>query len=331
MTAVTIGGKTALFVIFGVFAFGPQDPPAPDKPAPVAPTIKLPAARLKPDSTIEIGGDRVMTSADGGIWVASRETGKVTKVDAKTNKPGDPIEAGKEPCAGLATGFGSLIVPLCGGAGVARIDLKTNKVTVVPRDLTSGAAGPVTAVSSIWIATAGAKGLLVRLDPDSNTPVAEMPLGAKPLAIAFGQSALWVGTDNNELLKISPYTVVTNEIIKVGKSPRSIAIGEGAVWTLNVGEATISRVDPKTNKVVNTIKLGVPITGGQIAVGEGSVWVSAPGMPLARIDPRTNHVVQQFTGEGGGAILISQGALWITATPKTIWRLDPKLVEATRQ
>jgi len=75
----------------------------------------------------------------------------------------------------------------------------------------------------------------------------------------------------------------------------------------------------------------VPLTGGQIAVGEGSVWVTAPGLPLARIDPRTNHIVQQFTGEGGGAIVISQGALWITATPKAIWRLDPKLVEATRQ
>lgn len=323
-------GKTALFIILGSLTFGPQDPPVPDKPAPVAPTIKLPAARLKPDSTIEIGGDRLMTSADGGIWVASRETGKVVKVEAKTSKPGDPIEAGKEPCAGMATGFGSLIVPLCGGAGLARIDLKTNKVTVVPRDLTAGVAGPVTGVSSIWIAT-GARGLLARLDPESNAPVAEMPLGAKALALAFGQSALWVGTDANELLKISPYTVVTNEIIKVGKAPRSIAIGEGAVWTLNVGDATISRVDPKTNKVVHTIKLGVPITGGQIAVGEGSVWVSAPGMPVARIDPRTNHVVQQFTGDGGGVILISQGALWITATPKAIWRLDPKLVEATRQ
>jgi streptogramin lyase len=103
------------------------------------------------------------------------------------------------------------------------------------------------------------------------------------------------------------------------------------VWTLNAGDGTVSRVDPKTNKVVNTIKLGVPITGGQIAAGEGSIWVSSPGAPLFRIDPRTNHVVQQFTGEGGGALLIAQGAVWLAATPKVIWRLDPKLVEATRQ
>jgi streptogramin lyase len=54
-------------------------------------------------------------------------------------------------------------------------------------------------------------------------------------------------------------------------------------------------------------------------------------MPLARIDPRTNHVVQVFSGEGGGTILVASGSIWVTATAKTIWRLDPKLVEATRQ
>jgi YVTN family beta-propeller protein len=173
--------------------------------------------------------------------------------------------------------------------------------------------------------------MLTRIDPDANAAVAELPLGARALAIAFGQSALWVATENHELLKISPYTVVTQEIIKVGKSPRSIAIGEGSVWTLNAGDGTISRIDPKTNKVTKTITLGAPFAGGQIAVGEGSVWVSAPGMPLARVDPRTNHVVQVFSGEGGGTILVASGSIWVTATPKTIWRLDPKLVEATRQ
>jgi len=335
MSAVRVLGKTALLillvllVLIGGIAIRAQEPAPLEKPIPVAPTIRMPLARLKPDATIEIGGDRQMTSGDAGIWVSNRETGKVTKIDAKTNKPGDPIAVGKEPCAGLATGSGSLIVPLCGAPGLARVNLKTNEVTVVSKGVTAAMVGPVTGVSSIWVVS-DAKGTLTRFDPESNAVVADVPLGAKVLALAFGQSALWIATDNNELLKVSPYTVVTTETIKVGKSPRSIAIGEGAVWTLNAGDGSISRVDSKTNKVVNTIKLGVPITGGQIAVGEGSVWVSAPGMPLARIDPRTNHVVQVFTGEGGGAILVASEAIWITATAKTIWRLDPKLIAATR-
>jgi streptogramin lyase len=270
-----------------------------------------------------------MTSGDGGIWVSVRDTGTVIKIDGKTNKPADPVAVGQGPCAGLTTGFGSLIVPLCGVPAIARLNLKNNEVTVPFKGVSAAMVGPVTGVSSIWIVS-DARGTLTRIDPESNAAVADVPLGAKALAIAFGQGALWVATEKDELLKINPYTVVTSEIIKVGKSPRSIAFGEGAVWTLNAGDGSISRVDTKTNKIANTIKLGVPVTGGQIVAGEGSIWVSAPGLPIARIDPRTNHVVQQFHGEGGGAMLIAQGAIWITATPKAIWRLDPKLVEATR-
>jgi YVTN family beta-propeller protein len=176
-----------------------------------------------------------------------------------------------------------------------------------------------------------ARGTLVRIDPASNTFVAEIHLNAAVQALTFGQNAIWAATGGDELLKINAYTNVTDETIKVGKSPRSIAIGEGSIWTLNTGNATVSRVDPKTNKVTMTIKLGGSIPSGRIAVGEGSVWVSAPGSPLIRIDPRTNRVVQYFSGEGGGAMLIAHGALWITATPNAIWRLDPKLVEATRE
>ncbi len=71
-------------------------------------------------------------------------------------------------------------------------------------------------------------------------------------------------------------------------------------------------------------------TGGQIAVGEGSVWVSAPGVPLLRIDPRTNQVAQIFTGLGGGQVFVAEGSVWIVADAKTVWRLDPKRIEATR-
>jgi YVTN family beta-propeller protein len=330
MTAVTTPGKVAVFAAFFATSVFAQEPPPPEKPRPAAPTIRLPLARLKPDSVIDITGDRVMTGGDDGVWVASRAAGTVTRIDAKTNKPDEPIAVGKEPCAGIVTGFASLIVPLCGEPGLARVELKTKKVTSMTRGFTPALGAPVTGVSSIWMLT-DSKGTLVRIDPASNTIVAEIHLNAAAQSLTFGQNAIWAATTGDELLKINAYTNVTDETIKVGKSPRSIAIGEGSVWTLNTGDATVSRIDPKTNKVTMTIKLGRSIPSGQIVVGEGSVWVSAPGSPLIRIDPRTNRVVQHFSGEGGGAILIAHGALWITVTPKAIWRLDPKLVEATRE
>jgi streptogramin lyase len=82
--------------------------------------------------------------------------------------------------------------------------------------------------------------------------------------------------------------------------------------------------------VVATIAVGDLSAPAEIASGEGSVWISAPGVPITRIDPRTNRAVQRFTGEGGGAILVAHGSLWIAAGAGKTWRLDPALVAATR-
>ena len=102
------------------------------------------------------------------------------------------------------------------------------------------------------------------------------------------------------------------------------------MWTLNRGNGSVTRVDPATNKVVATIPIGDGAVEGEIAAGAGSVWISAPGVPIIRIDPRTNRAVQRFTGEGGGAILVAHGSLWVAAGPKITWRLDPLLVSSLR-
>ena len=102
------------------------------------------------------------------------------------------------------------------------------------------------------------------------------------------------------------------------------------MWTLNRGDGSVTRVDPKTNKAVTTIAVGAGFANGALAVGEGSVWLSAPGVPIARIDPRNNRVVQRFVGEGGGAILVAHGSVWVSVGPKLTWRLDPKLIAAMR-
>ena len=42
-------------------------------------------------------------------------------------------------------------------------------------------------------------------------------------------------------------------MIPVGKQPSGVATGAGSVWVANGGEKTISRIDPRTNTVVDTI------------------------------------------------------------------------------
>jgi virginiamycin B lyase len=92
----------------------------------------------------------------------------------------------------------------------------------------------------------------------------------------------------------------------------------------------LERIDPKTDKVIKTIELGVPGAEGSIAIGQGSVWVSQAGFPLTRIDPATDKVVQQFWGEGGGLVHFGLNSLWLGKVGgDKLWRVDPKRVAAT--
>ena len=156
-------------------------------------------------------------------------------------------------------------------------------------------------------------------------------MSAGSTAIANGEGALWVADSKaNTVTRVNPNTNVIGESITVGKTPIAIATGAESIWTLNGGDGSISRIDPKTNKVTATIKAGTTGATGGIIVSDGAVWVSVPGQPLSRIDTTANRLVQQFSGPGGGSIVSAFKSIWISATTDAVWRIDPKRVEATR-
>ena len=70
---------------------------------------------------------------------------------------------------------------------------------------------------------------------------------------------------------------------------------------------------------------GVPGPGGDIAAGEGSVWVTMDQVPLMRIDVYTNKVVQQWIGPGGDSLRAGLGSVWVTNhEQQNVWRVNPK-------
>jgi YVTN family beta-propeller protein len=343
--------KWTTFAILAIAAsVAAQDAGPRPTPVPVPPTLRLPIASLVPDATVALGGDRQLVATSDGVWVTNRAAGTLTRIDAKTNAMGTPIAVGKAPCAAVVSAFQSIWTPLCGGPGLARVEVATAAaakagpsgeatgtatapapvVKVIATSINN--AGPVAqGTGSIWMIT-DAAGTLARIDPDTNAVVAEVSIAAGASALAFGDDAVFVASVTQDTLtRVNGHTNVVTEIIKVGRGPSAVTVGSGAVWTLNSGDGTVSRIDSKTNKVIATIKAGVTASGGSIVVGEGSVWLSAPGTPLTRIDPVTNHVLQQFSGPGGGAMAVGLKSLWIAATPTAIWRVDPKRVEATRK
>jgi virginiamycin B lyase len=299
-------------------------------PAP-RPTPEIPLERLVPDAVLSVTLDPGAAASADALWIADRTAGTIVRVEAKDNTVGPPITVGRQPCASLVVAFESVWVPLCDEHAVARVDIKERKVSATLKTNVASADGRIaTGVGSLWILS-DRKGVLSRIDPEINAPVAEIYVAGGATAVAASEDALWITSENgNRLTRVSPHSHETIETIEVGPKPGRLAVGEGGVWTLNRGDGSVTRVDPATNKVVATIPTCDASASGEIAAGAGSVWISAPGVPIIRIDPRTNRAVQKFTGNGGGAIVIAHGSLWVAAGPKTTWRLDPLLVATVR-
>ncbi|HEY1911791.1 MAG TPA: hypothetical protein VGG73_12770 [Vicinamibacterales bacterium] len=317
--------------ILVLLGFSLAQSPPPPKPGVKTPGVKIPIERLQPDAVFPVPGSPDWIAVDENIWISNKPKNSVTRLDPKTNTVAAIIEVGQGPCSGLVAAFGSLWVPNCGDKTVTRIDLKTGKVTATfPSGIGNSEGSIVAGAESIWIIT-DAKGTLARIDPATNLTVAEVSVSSGSYGLAFGEDALWVtSSERNTVTRVDPRTNLVLETIPVGKTPRFIAAGGGAVWALNQGDGSVSRIDPATNKVVATIEVGVPGGGGDIAVGEGSVWVTAFEYPLSRIDPSTNTVVQQFTGKGGDAVRVGLGSVWLSNLEAgNVWRIDPRRVLAT--
>jgi YVTN family beta-propeller protein len=300
------------------------------KPGVKTPGVQIPITVLKPETVYEVHGAPDWIAIDESVWISNMPKDSVARLDPKSNKV-EVIATGKKPCSGLASGFGSLWVPNCGDQTMSRVDLKTGKVTATfPIHIADSEGGIAIGAESVWMLT-DKKGTLARIDPANNKVVAEIYVSSGSYAVAFGEGAVWVtSTDANVVNRVDPKTNLVAATIPVGKNPRFLTVGEGAVWTLNQGDGNITRIDPKTNTVAATIEAGIPGEGGEIATGEGSVWVTMPEFPITRIDPATNKVVQQFKGEGGDAIRVGLGFVWLSNYHKnSVWKIDPKRIAAT--
>ena len=293
------------------------------------PGVQIPFGNLKAEAEFETSAKPEWIFFAGAVFMPGKNT--IEKIDPKTNKKAEPVSGLMKSCGGMTSAFGSLWAPVCETSSLARIDSKTFKVTNTIATGVSTAQGVIAAsTDSIWLLTDD-KTTLARVDPDQNLVVGELRLPPSCRGLTFGETALWLACPNeNKVLRVNPATNLVEKAIEVSTQPQALAAGAGSIWALCRKDGKIDRIDPKTNKVSRTIELGVPNADGEIAFGDGFLWVTETGFPLARIDVASETVVQQFAGEGGGAIAVSPGAIWLSNLKAgTIWRIDPKRVMVT--
>ncbi len=357
--AIAVAGAVALGVDaagVGFLASSDATPPQaegnPTKSArnatPVRPLASVPFSRLTPDAAIAVELEPGAILSSDAVLVPQRPSSSIVRIAARNNTPDEPIGVGTPPCGSLvilpatakagdrgeaadAAPDGEVWVPLCDAGAIARVDLQHRNISAtVPLPTVSPKGTLGVATGSVWVLT-DTKGVISRIDPATNAAVAEAYVAARPFAVAAKDDVVWVTSEEgNTLTRVDGHTNAIVETITVGPRPGPLAIGEDAVWTLNRGDGSVSRVDMKSNKVVVTIAVDETVAEGAIAVGEGAVWLSTRGVPLVRIDPRTNRVTHRFSGEGGGMVLAGHGSVWVAAGPTLTWRIDPKLIAAIR-
>jgi virginiamycin B lyase len=313
------------FVLCGL-GFGQAAHPDPARPGVATPGVRRAMANLHPQATFAVEGQPDwMVVTEDAVWVTSSNVNHVVRLSPATNQAGTIVTI-KKPCSGLAAGFGSIWVPSCGAHSLVRVDPQTGKIQAeIPAGPADSEGGVAIGAGSVWLAI-DKKGVLARIDPQSNKVVAKIAIPSGSYAPAFADGAVWItSTEHSLLTRVDAQSNQVVASIPIGPQPRFLTVGAGSVWTLNQRDGTISRVDTKTNKLVATIAVGIPGTGGEIAFGEGSVWATVFQIPMSRIDPATNTVVQQWTGAGGDSIRLGHGSIWLTDLAHgAVWRLNPK-------
>jgi DNA-binding SARP family transcriptional activator/DNA-binding beta-propeller fold protein YncE len=163
------------------------------------------------------------------------------------------------------------------------------------------------ALGAVALVAAGVVGIVYALDHHGSGP-----LVAKPNSLAV------VDPSRNRLVAVVP----------VGTIPRGVAVGS-SVWVANSADGTVSRLDSRTAKVVQTVGIGAQAT--DIATGAGGVWVvTGIDNTLVQLDPRTGAVVGtlRLPKEKGDpvtstpAVAVGEGAVWV-ASGLRLLKVDP--------
>lgn len=207
--------------------------------------VDWPTRRQTASIPVDVDSEGVIV-ADGSVWVASNESGAVSRIDPAINTVVDVIKPGAGGNAQrVAAGLGSIWVGEADGSLVARIDPTSSKVTA-------------------------------RIALEHSVPCGDL---------AIEPTVVWVagcGGGNPTIARIDPTTNRWTTTVVLPGDPRGQPmLIDGLVWVPIEGDregCCIVAVDPSTNQVVDAITLD-GARAGDAVVAFGSVWVTQqPGM-----------------------------------------------------
>ena len=113
-----------------------------------------------------------------------------------------------------------------------------------------------------------------------------------------------------------------------GACVENVIVADGSVWTSDNYLRSVSRIDPRKNRV--TARIELPLRVWAVAAGGGRIWASQfdPDLPMAQwmtasIDPATNKVTTY--GLPSQSVSWAGDALWVIQPGRrndTVVRVD---------
>jgi DNA-binding beta-propeller fold protein YncE len=281
--------------------------------------------------------------------VDERRLGRLAEQGERTIAPAELAHLDRcDPCRELLEGHRLALALLTGpweprdaAPGVTSDTLVVSPSPVQrldPRRETNGFVLP--AVAAIGLVLLGAIGaLLVTGRPapsDQDGPVVVLP---SPNPTLLPRATLRPGSppvEGGMVVRVDAGSGAIRDTITLGGGPGIPTVAGGYLWTFNFGDGTVTRIDPATARVAETLQFD---QGAAAILGHGDeLWVTADQHDLVRLEGSTGKEIDRFelgqellfrTGDAG-FLAYAGGSIWVTVPdltrpldPHELWRIDP--------
>jgi DNA-binding beta-propeller fold protein YncE len=125
--------------------------------------------------------------------------------------------------------------------------------------------------------------------------------------------------------------------IGIGAPAIDLAVAADAVWVANGSDGTVSRIDPGTDAVVETIDVRgsselVWNPAYAVDADDDSVWIAAGRRHVLRIDPTTNEPSATIdVGHVPVGLALGEESLWVVTTAERALRIELQTNTATAE
>jgi hypothetical protein len=260
-------------------------------------------------------GPTSIAAGFGSVWIGFG-SGDIVRFDASSGNPQASI-SGIAYVHAITVAFGAIWVV---AGGVARVDPATgvtrNVRGLADADLVEVAGG----AGALWVVDGGSNEIL-RIDPRRVKVTARIRVPGRAWGVAAGTHQILVlsvphrgpvtGPSGTRFLQRLDLRTGRLSAARARLScDAGMAVGFGAVWTLDACTGSLSRLDARTLRLERQRKLGV--LSQTPALGFGSVWLASRG-GVRRIDPTTLRTVA----------VIPARSLTVVVGDAAVWAFDP--------